>query len=410
MKKDIIQKIAIALVSVFIIVYCFVQVLSVYSEQLTYTQAILTEYEDTHEMTGYLLRDERVIENRISGTVYTSLEEGEKVRKGELVATVYANAGEKNIQQRILEIDEKLEILKASQIDTSFLTSNVTTLDRDIYELIQQSRQDVEENDLGYAVKNRVELLTSLNKRQIIIKTIDSFQPIIDQLEAQKTTLEATLSGELGSVYSSHSGYFSLDVDGWESIFTIDRLNNLTVEEFQQLVNGRAESTQGVIGKIFVDYEWFTLCPVDKNEAVDYTIGAEYALEFPSSSNQVFYSVLDRMITQTDSDTVILVFRSNEVMDGFRFARKQSVRVIRNRLEGLRINKEALRIVDGQQGVYVLLGNNLRFRKVEIVYTSDDYYLVRRLKSTESDYRTSLMLYDNVVLGGKNLYDGKVVD
>lgn len=410
MKKDIIQKILIALLSVFIIVYTFVQVIAAYSEQLTYAQAILTEYKDTEDLTGYLLRDEIPIRNTTEGTVYTSLDEGEKIRKGELVATVYANAGEKDIQQRILEIDEKIRILEDSQIDTSFLTSGVTTLDSNIYDYIQQSRLDVEGNSLRSATKNKNNLLINLNKRQIIIRTVSTFQPLIENLKSQKAALESTLIGDLGQIYSSHAGYFSLDVDGWETSFTVAALENMTVTSFGELLEGQPEPTQGIVGKIFMDYEWFTLCPVDKTQAVDYTINKEYTLEYPSTTNQVFGAVLDRMITQTDSDTVILVFRSNEITDGFRFTRKQAVRVVKNQLEGLRINKEALRIVDGQQGVYVLLGNNLRFRKVEIIYTSDDYYLIRRLKSTDADYANSLMLYDNVVLGGKSLYDGKVVD
>ncbi len=410
MKKDILQKIAISLLSAFVIIYCFVQMISSYSDQLEYTQAILTSYEEKQDLVGYILRNEKLVTNDIAGNVYTPVEEGTKVKKGQLLATVYANAGEKNIQQRILEIDEKIEILSNSQIDTSFITSDVSKLDNEIYDLIYDTRNNVEQNSLNSATKNRGDLLTSLNRRQIIIKTVSTFEPLIAQLKTEKAALESSLSGELGKVYSPVAGYFSLDVDGWETQFTAQALESMTVESFQQLISGSPSSTANTVGKICVDYDWYTLCPVDKTEAVDYTVGKEYSLEFPSTTNQVFTAVLDRMITQTDSDLVVLVFRSNEISDDFKYTRKQNVKIILKHLEGLRINKEALRIVDGEQGVYVVLGNNIYFRKAEIIYTSDDYYLIRRLKSNEPEYTSSLMLYDNVVTGGKNLYDGKIVD
>jgi len=152
------------------------------------------------------------------------------------------------------------------------------------------------------------------------------------------------------------------------------------------------------------------LCPIDKNLAVDYTVGKTYKLEYPSTTNRVFEAKLEKMITQTDKDEVILVFSSNTIDEGFRYTRKQSVRIIKDSLDGLRINKEALRITNGTQGVYTISGNTVRFKKVEIIYTSDDYYLVKQLKSTDKDYASSLMLYDNVIIGGKDLYDGKIIN
>ena len=184
MKKDLLQKIAIALLSAFVIVYCFVQMISSYSERLEYSQAIPTSYEEKRDLVGYILRNERLIENTIPGYAYTPVEEGAKIKKGQLLATVYANAGETNIQQRILEIDSKIEILSNSQIDTSFITSDVSKLDNEIYDLIYDTRNNVQSNSMNSATKNRGDLLTSLNRRQIIIKAVSGFEQPINQLKA----------------------------------------------------------------------------------------------------------------------------------------------------------------------------------------------------------------------------------
>ena len=58
---------------------------------------------------------------------------------------------------------------------------------------------------------------------------------------------------------------------------------------------------------------------------------------------------------------------------------------------------------DGQTGVYINSGRVVRFRKIDIVYSTDDYVI-----SKMSDEDGFLQLYDEVIIEGKDeLYDGK---
>jgi hypothetical protein len=410
MSKEFLQRVATVAVSLFVIVYFVVRVIFSYSNEISYSQAISASYEQSDELSGYILRNEKLVTTDIEGIVYTSIDEGTRIKKGQLLATVYASAGEKNIKERILEIDKSINVLSASQIDTSYLTSNIERIDSDIYDLLSKTRSSVESNSLDSATKNRNDLLISLNKRQIMTKQVKTFEPLIEALKNEKKQLEASLTGELGRINSSASGYFSVNVDGWEELFTPKALKEMTVDSFNELISAQVEKDDNAIGKICLDYYWYTLCPIDKSKAVDYTVGKMYKLEYPSTTNTVFDAKLEKMITQTDKEQVILVFSSNTIDEGFRYTRKQNVKIIKESLEGLRINKEALRIVNGVQGVYTISGNTVRFKKAEIIYTSDDYYLVRLLKSTDEDYKTSLMMYDNVIIGGKDLYDGKIIN
>ena len=64
--------------------------------------------------------------------------------------------------------------------------------------------------------------------------------------------------------------------------------------------------------------------------------------------------------------------------------------------------------MDGERGIYVLRGNVVRFRRIEIVYTGEDYYLVKSsVEDTEYEY---LQVNDLIILNGKNLFDGRVLD
>jgi hypothetical protein len=84
--------------------------------------------------------------------------------------------------------------------------------------------------------------------------------------------------------------------------------------------------------------------------------------------------------------------------------RTQPTEVILSSCSGLRISSAAVRTVDGQKGVYILRGTQLKFVPIKLLYTGNGFIVCEM--SEESD---GLRLYDDVVVGGKDLYDGKVV-
>ncbi len=74
---------------------------------------------------------------------------------------------------------------------------------------------------------------------------------------------------------------------------------------------------------------------------------------------------------------------------------------------GIRIDSKALHIVDGNNGVYVKVGNLQRFRKITILYQNEDYILVDTDGAVGTD--NEVRLYDEVIVEGTNLQDGKLM-
>jgi len=72
---------------------------------------------------------------------------------------------------------------------------------------------------------------------------------------------------------------------------------------------------------------------------------------------------------------------------------------------GFKIPADALRTIDGQTGVYVLIGVQAKFKRVQIMYSVDNYKIIRYDNSSTDN----VWLYDEVITRGKNLYDGKIV-
>ena len=74
---------------------------------------------------------------------------------------------------------------------------------------------------------------------------------------------------------------------------------------------------------------------------------------------------------------------------------------------GIRIDSRALHIVDGNNGVYVKVGNLQRFRKITILYQNEDYILVPADGALGTD--NEVRLYDEIIVEGTNLQDGKLM-
>ena len=87
--------------------------------------------------------------------------------------------------------------------------------------------------------------------------------------------------------------------------------------------------------------------------------------------------------------------------------RCETVQVDLKTYEGIRIDKAALHIVNGQRGVYVKYGNLQRFLKITTLYENDSYILVPEDGKLGS--ANEVRLYDEIIVQGTNLQDGKLL-
>ena len=124
----------------------------------------------------------------------------------------------------------------------------------------------------------------------------------------------------------------------------------------------------------------------------------------------------------------IVVLECNYMSPALSHIRNESVDIELNTYEGLKVSKKALhddyvtkitfdengnKITEEVkvQGVYVKYGRQLIFKQVFILYSDEDYVIC----SDKPDNETlitgyTLELYDEVVVEGDDLYNGKLID
>ena len=118
---------------------------------------------------------------------------------------------------------------------------------------------------------------------------------------------------------------------------------------------------------------------------------------------------LQRIVTSGEDDSIVLVFSTGNVPEGFNFLRKQSVEIVQQTYTGYRVPVSSVRIIDGKQGVFVKKGNLAVFKEIEPLVEIDGYFIVAQQDKQDDDHSDKLAMYDLIITKGKNLYENKVI-
>ena len=84
---------------------------------------------------------------------------------------------------------------------------------------------------------------------------------------------------------------------------------------------------------------------------------------------------------------------------------------MRDGYTGYKVPASAIRVIDGVQGVYILSGSTVRFKKIIPLAEIDGYFIVEEQDTMSEDSLSNYLGYcDLVITSGKDLYDGKVIE
>ena len=376
-----------------------------------------TTQEQVSEYDAYIFRGESLLYTSPGevGNINFLKQDGTKVSVGEEVCQVYAGSTSSDSGIAIAEIERKLELLRNSNLEENVNYSDTQLIDTAINDAYYTLLARMADGAAGYAMAKSDDLISSMNQRLIITRHVENFDKQIRQLESERAALITGSGTAAESVYSDCAGYYYSDIDGFEEIFSADKISNLTLDEFDSLVSSAADvslqkNLQGGnnCGKIVTEYNWYIGVRITTEESRSYTEGYTYNVIFPYNSDLRLSMILDRIILQADDDRVVLVFRTNTIPEHFSFLRRQTVQIVTNTWKGYKVPLSAVRIVDGVQGVYVLEGYIVEFRRIVPMREIDGYFICRENSGSKDD-ADMLKLYDHIIINGKNLYSGKII-
>ena len=434
------------------LIYIFAVLIS--SEHIETERAELEARRDIINLTAYIFRNEEIIyagENR-AGAVYL-VENGEKVARRQAVARVN-RGGEADMDRAAVEaLENRLSVLRRSNINLEYAAASLSRVNRDSNELYLEMLRNVQNNNMGAAVRSRDEKLVLLNKRQLITGYVENFTGIIRGLESELARAQG-YSGEPAAagmaIYAGRSGVFYWRVDGLERYFTGYAARDLDLARFEELISREPDDNiiSRAVGKVAYDYVWYFVSRARKSEleGAGLAVGRRYEIISPYSSNRVIAFTLRSFISDRDSGDALLVFETNIAPCDFNFLRRQSIQVVAREVRGIRVPDRAVKvrqvireweedddggrrevarvvspeIIDGEAilgemitGVYVLSGSQVLFRRLDSrdkIAQFDGYALYAEPGRRVEGSTTSLQPFEDIIVVGRNLYDRKVIN
>lgn len=390
------------IIGLVLIVFLLTQIFYSFYKPISTQTAIYRTVNDGFNITGVVIRNENYITSSQDGVLHFMIEDGERVSKNGIIANIYKSENASITLSQIDSISKKIEdieeIVSFNNIEAANLDVANTNVSNNLDDLILSSSF----GDFNNIEEKCDELLSSLNRRQAILGEKADFSEQLAILNSEYKALKDSLSNPEGKIRSNRSGYFLTKVDGYENAFDIENLSEITPDFLDNL--SKKEVPENTVGKLVSDYEWYIAANVSIGQSLNYKVGDSLSLHTDLKTAQILSVKVKKINVSKDGANAVIIFSCNDMNAELASLRSASMTIVNKEYSGLYIPKKAQRVIDSKRGVYVLSGMQIKFKPIEIVYTGDNYIICKK-----SDEDGALRLYDQVVVKGKNLYDGKII-
>ena len=408
-------------------VYVGYQAMQVLFPPNTYETALLATVEDTIDAEGVLLFDESYVSG--SGTLGYLAADGERVSAGTAVAEVYSDAIQATLRQQLTQINDQIDLLQRSQNNTTSLQLESLRKNRSaaLYDLMDSlDCGDYEDTDA-----EKEDYILSQNRLWVITGEVAGFSDQITALTQQAASVQSQL-GNPTQITAPQTGYFIRSSStgrlnaGAEDILALDAAGLKAYAESSPEV-----ALDGCAGKIVSGFTWryAGVCTAKEAEKLlgkdGKPLSGSVEIRFPGQVETPLKAKVSEV--EIDSENGIARFViSCEIINGDVLRLNcADAQIIVGRTTGLRVPAAAVHYLkeDGSEaeeqgenyipGVYVKYGNLARFCRIDPVddahplVTDGDYQIV--LPSGTANSVSEVRLYDEIIVSGQNLYDGKLL-
>ncbi len=303
---------------------------------------------------GLIIRDEYLIRSNQSGIIKSMVNNGEKLKKGDALAAIYSNS--KNLEEnkcKIVQLNKEID-----ELETEY----------------ENSKSDISKELINVKIKNKKEQRVVLN----------------DENNKNINYLNITTSGVVSTKY-----------DGYEDIYTLDKLENLTSKDIEDAENNYKEldientsiKESEVVARIIQsDYSYIAICTKDDDIFED-----NQKVEIVFDSENIQGNV--EKIYRNGNDNVVIFKISNQNVEIYD-TRVKEFDIIYKQIDGLKVPKQSVKEKNDQKGVYVL---NQETKKVDFIelkniqYEDDEFIFIDYYKNQKEGIKT-IDIYDEIIL------------
>lgn len=394
----------IVTVSVFVILVAVGQIFFAGGENVTTETAFFYDIEEEIPFDGVYLRDETLIYDGGTGILSYEQVNGSKVGKSSVVARRYKSDNDAAYLRQIGIMQRQVEVLESAERLIGTDNSQLEAISIQINESHSDIISSIIDGDLSAADDLQNDLLEAMCKREITLNAVDGYTAKKQQLNDEINRLNVLISGGVRDVIAGGAGYFVSEVDGYEGELTYAGAEDIDEDKIKSVVASPVKSqSSNAIGKLISDYHWRVAAVIDAEKMFGLYEGSEVTLRIGSGTYLIDADIIS--VKKCDDNKAVYIFECDKLNSAVASGRTARFKLLVKSYGGLRVSRNALRYNEkDERGVFIVRGDSLMFKKVNVVYWGEGYVICSQEK--DDDY---LKLYDEIVTEGKNLYDGKVV-
>ncbi len=435
MGNSVIRRIGATVVAVLLLVYVAYQFyLARYTGVDTET-AMYSTVSESIDTTAFIVRSEHVVKSGVKGILNYTVDNGERTAAGGVIARVYPSEEDASARNRIERIDDELTRLAVLENPGEIVTSNSKLIGGQVSDKITSMLTSMRKGAIDDVEQQKNDLQLLLSQKQIItgVESASEYTKHLDALRAERNELLASSAAHNGIVKAPAAGYFIQSLDGYEDAVDVEYVTSLSVQDINTLINeDSAKETSGrVLGKIAKDFKWYVVCVIDENDYVRLDRTTDITLEMPFATAEKIPAKIIDINRDLETGEAALIIECLYMNADLASTRKEPLRINISEHSGVLVNEKAIhfsdvvvsetdadgneveKVYENVKGVYIKYGSRIRFVQVFSDATVNGYAICKTTLTTAEREQLvtsrTIELYDEVVIGGTDLYDGKII-
>ena len=425
----------VVLLLLVILAYVGYQILHLVNPPNTYETVLTATVEDKVEADGVLLFEEMVIPG--SGDLGYLVEDGARVSAGTVVAEVYTNSGQSALRAALDGLNEQIELLRrAENVSSTQVDTMIQERTTALYDLLDAADRGA----LAAMDEGREAYLLAQNKILVVTGEASDFASQIAALQAEAAQLQSQL-GTPAAVTAPLTGYFVRSASTRQLTQPAEAILAMDPAALRSALDtGLDAALTGCAGKMVSGFSW-RYCGVCTAEAGRKLLRADGTpltstvhIRFPGQTDEALPAKLNEVTIDEAAGLARFVLTCDSVTGDVLRLGQAEAEVIVSETTGLRVPAAAVHYVLESEaasseageadsavpagenyipGVYVKFGNLARFCRIDPVddahpLVTDGTYIIVPPKGTAGSV-SEVRLYDQVIVEGQNLYDGKLL-
>ena len=409
----------IALFAGALVLYAIFSVWKTFQDPFVSTYVYSYTLTDSIQTDGLIIRQEQVLSGG-QGIVDVTRGEGEQVGINQTVALIYRDdqARQSQEQQEALRLEiTQLQYALGQGEDVS----SAAKLNDDILNAMVSLRVASTQQDFSDLEDQVLEVKGKVLRREYTYSdelSTDSLATRFQELQTQYQTLRNQSYSAITQVTAPVSGTFSTLVDGYEGLINLESAMNLTPQALTDLMNQTPTGDSTAVGKLISSNRWYFAAVVTQEEGERLEQAGSLTLRFAGDFTKEVSMTVEK-VNQDDQGQAVVILSSDRYLEQTTLLRRETAELIFNSRTGLRVPKNALRMVTTTSedeetgettetntlGVYVVTAGRAEFKPVTILTEGDDFYVVQSVRTDKKALRAG----DEVIVEATGLYDGQLL-